>query len=166
MTLNSIVFFLFPLCLMNSNICIMVWFEVKIPGNMVIILASYSLCVVWSHIFLLHTLWVIVIVHLLGMREPEECLFSSLSNKVAAQGLRERVCYAIIKGWGCPFFLLLCLIWNADAAENLSVGRECVEGGVEDRGQVKLKHGAQEKQRPPTFLASLHTTLVNTVLAV
>lgn len=39
------------------------------------------------------------------------------------------------------------------------MGRECVEGGVEDRGQVKLKHGAQEKQRPPTSLASLHTTL-------
>lgn len=31
---------------------------------------------------------------------------------------------------------------------NLSVGHECVEGGVEDRGQVKLKHGAEEKQRP------------------
>jgi len=29
------------------------------------------------------------------------------------------------------------------------VGRECVEGGVEDRGQVKPKHGAQKKQRPP-----------------
>lgn len=38
------------------------------------------------------------------------------------------------------------------------MGRECVEGGVEDRGQVKLKHGAQEKQRPPSFLTSLHTT--------
>lgn len=38
------------------------------------------------------------------------------------------------------------------------MGRECVEGGVEDRGQVKLNHGAQEKQRPPAFLTSLHTT--------
>lgn len=42
------------------------------------------------------------------------------------------------------------------------MGRECVEGGVEDRGQVKPKHGAQEKQRPPTFLTSLHTTLLYT----
>lgn len=41
---------------------------------------------------------------------------------------------------------------------NLSVGHECVEGGVEDRGQVKLKHGAKEKQRPPASLTSLHTT--------
>lgn len=55
-------------------------------------------------------------------------------------------------------FLLLCFIWNADAAENLSVGRECV-GGVEDRGQVKPKHGAQKKQSPPAFLPSLHTTI-------
>lgn len=39
------------------------------------------------------------------------------------------------------------------------MGRECVEGGVEDRGQVKLKHGAQRKQRPSAFLTSLHTTL-------
>lgn len=45
-----------------------------------------------------------VIVHLSGMREPEERLFSRESNKVAAEGLRERVYYAIIKGWGCPFF--------------------------------------------------------------
>lgn len=42
------------------------------------------------------------------------------------------------------------------------MGRECVEGGVEDRGQVKPKHGAQEKQRPPTFLTSLHTRLDRT----
>lgn len=56
-------------------------------------------------------------------------------------------------------FLLLCLIWNADAAENLSVGRECVDGGVEDRGQVKLKHGAKEKQRPPNLS---HLTTHNT----
>lgn len=42
------------------------------------------------------------------------------------------------------------------------MGRECVEGGVEDRGQVKLKHGAKEKQRPPACPTSLHTTLVNT----
>lgn len=55
-------------------------------------------------------------------------------------------------------FLLLCLILNADAAVNLSVGHECVEGGVEDRGQVKLKHGAKEKQRPQAPLTSLHTT--------
>lgn len=42
------------------------------------------------------------------------------------------------------------------------MGRECVEGGVEDRGQVKPKHGAKEKQSPPpTFLTSLHT-IVNT----
>lgn len=54
-----------------------------------------------------------------------------------------------LKGGGV-LFLLLCFIWNADAAENLSVGRECV-GGVEDRGQVKPKHGAQKKQSPPPF---------------
>uniref|UniRef100_A0A6Q2YHL1 Uncharacterized protein n=1 Tax=Esox lucius TaxID=8010 RepID=A0A6Q2YHL1_ESOLU len=30
----------------------------------------------------------------------------------------------------------------SDAAESLSLGRECVEGGVEERGQVKLKHGS------------------------
>lgn len=41
------------------------------------------------------------------------------------------------------------------------MGRECVEGGVEDRGQVKPKHGAQKKQRPPTFPPSLHTTIAN-----
>lgn len=85
-------------------------------------------------------------------------LFSRFYRRATAAAFGERECDVIIKGSGCPFFLLLCLIWNADAAENLSVGRECVEGGVEDRGQVKLKHGAQEKQRPPAFLTSLHTT--------
>ncbi len=93
----------------------------------------------------------------LGDAETRARVFSSLSLKAAAEGHSERVYYAMIKGQGCPFFLLLCLIRNADAAENLSVGRECVEGGVEDRGQVKLKHGAQKKQRPPTSLTSLHT---------
>lgn len=49
------------------------------------------------------------------------------------------------------------------------MGRECVEGGVEDHGQVKLKHGAQEKQRSPAFLTSLHTMqsgskIINNVL--
>ncbi|KAF0035110.1 hypothetical protein F2P81_012868 [Scophthalmus maximus] len=53
----------------------------------------------------------------------------------------------------------LVVLGCSDAAENLSVGRECVEGGVEDRGQVKPKPGAQRKQRPAAFLASLHTTL-------
>lgn len=33
------------------------------------------------------------------------------------------------------------------------MGRECVEGGVEDRGQVKPKHGAQKKQSPRTLSA-------------
>uniref|UniRef100_H3CP98 MDM4 regulator of p53 n=1 Tax=Tetraodon nigroviridis TaxID=99883 RepID=H3CP98_TETNG len=42
------------------------------------------------------------------------------------------------------YLVVLDCAGNADAAENLSVGRECVEGGVEDRGQ----HGAQENQRP------------------
>uniref|UniRef100_A0A096M5V0 Protein Mdm4 n=1 Tax=Poecilia formosa TaxID=48698 RepID=A0A096M5V0_POEFO len=41
------------------------------------------------------------------------------------------------------YLIVLGCSGNADAAENLSVGRECVEGGVEDRGQVKPKHGAQ-----------------------
>lgn len=39
------------------------------------------------------------------------------------------------------------------------MGRECVDGGVEDRGQVKPKHGAQEKQRPSDFI---HLTAHNT----
>lgn len=51
-----------------------------------------------------------------------------------------------------------------DAAENLSVGRECVEGGVEDRGQVNPKHGAQEKQRPTASFTSLHTIVIGTTL--
>lgn len=37
------------------------------------------------------------------------------------------------------------------------MGRECVEGGVEDRGQVK--HGAEEKQGPQLCL--LHYTQHN-----
>lgn len=37
--------------------------------------------------------------------------------------------------------------------------RECVEGGVEDRGQVKLKHGA--KKAEIFSLTSLHTTIVD-----
>lgn len=50
------------------------------------------------------------------------------------------------------------------------MGRECVEGGVEDRGQVKLKHGAQEKQGPssppphhtqPPQGSSIHQSLQN-----
>lgn len=37
------------------------------------------------------------------------------------------------------------------------MGRECV-GGVEDRGQVKPKHGAQKKESSAS-LPSLHTTI-------
>lgn len=44
------------------------------------------------------------------------------------------------------FVLLLCLIWNTDAAKNLSVGKDSNESPSEDPGQVKLQHGAQEKQ--------------------
>lgn len=82
-------------------------------------------------------------------------------GKSQQKAFKRQFVMLLLKGGGVLLFLLLCLIRNADAAENLSVGRECVEGGVEDRGQVKLKHGAQEKQRPPTFLTSLYIAVVN-----
>lgn len=92
-----------------------------------------------------------------------ECLwhFSILAREEPSYESKKKAsvkeCVMLLLKGGVVLFLLLCLIWNADAAENLSVGRECIEGGVEDRGQVKPKHGAQKKQSPKPF--SPHYTL-------
>lgn len=120
---------------------------------------------VYSKTILLTILWVIVKGRpsLGGCGDPAQSQMDPFPLlKLHIWRALVRVCNAIIKG-GDVLFLLLCLIWNADAAENLSVGRECVDGGVEDRGQVKLKHGAQKKQRPLPAFASLHTTFCNNV---
>lgn len=121
---------------------------------------------VYSKTILLTILWVIVkgCPSLGGCGDPAQSQMDPFPlRKLHIWRALVRVCNAIIKGGGDVLFLLLCLIWNADAAENLSVGRECVDGGVEDRGQVKLKHGAQKKQRPLPAFASLHTTFCNNV---
>lgn len=147
MTWNSIMSFSSSLfwVLIQFFICIftMVCFDVKVP---------------WSHwfskiSFLLRTWWVLVtsLVHLSGMLAPEEHDFPAWSTNPQKKALVRECVMLLLKG-GVVLFLLLCFIWNADAAENLSVGRECVEGGVEDRGQVKPKHGAKKKQRPPPNL--------------
>ncbi|XP_037108976.1 protein Mdm4 [Syngnathus acus] len=47
------------------------------------------------------------------------------------------------------------ILGSTDAAENLSVGHECVEGGVEDRGQMLVKAGPEAAgERPPLLTCS------------
>lgn len=142
-------------------ICIILWLFLNYMRRSVGIPTLH----VYSKTILLTILWVIVkgCPSLGGCGDPAQSQMDPFPLlKLHIWRALVRVCNAIIKG-GDVLFLLLCLIWNADAAENLSVGRECVDGGVEDRGQVKLKHGAQKKQRPLPAFTSLHTTFCNNV---
>lgn len=80
-------------------------FTGKIPGNIAFALLPYSLCISKHHLFgCIHCEWIWQFTSDKGILHwTRRTPFSSLSYKTIEEGLSERVCHAIIKGWGCLF---------------------------------------------------------------